>query len=240
MTPALACPFCRAHTVQPVREPVEIALGQRHATVVAERMRCSSCAQVFSTTAQMDEAQRAAADRIRADEGLLTGTEIRTIRESLALTQHDFEQLLGIGPKTVVRWERGTVFQNRATDLLVRLVASSIDTSTLLATWNGVSALAHPQRTAASPHTVPVTETASPARPASFASLDERYDVSAADAARRQNSRRARRKDDVRVLPIGPHLKKHEDAFETHILLDSTASPTVDAAAEQILDAYSV
>ena len=44
------------------------------------------------------------------------------IREGLGLTQQSFEQLLGVGPKTVVRWERGTVFQNRATDSLLRVI----------------------------------------------------------------------------------------------------------------------
>ena len=33
-----------------------------------------------------------------------------------------FEKLIGAGPKTVVRWERGSVFQNRTADTLMRVV----------------------------------------------------------------------------------------------------------------------
>lgn len=69
---------------------------------------------------QLERLGREAAARIRASEGLLTSDQIRAIRERLALSQAAFEQLLDVGPKTVVRWERGTVFQNRSTDALIR------------------------------------------------------------------------------------------------------------------------
>ena len=42
----------------------------------------------------------------------------------LGLSQADLEKTLGIGPKTVVRWEKGTVRQSRAADLLLRILAA--------------------------------------------------------------------------------------------------------------------
>lgn len=253
MTLSPACPFCRAHTLRLVREPIEIAFGQRQATVVAERLRCSTCDQTSINAEQLDLAQRVAADRIRTDEGLLTGAEIRRIRESLSLTQHDFERLLGVGPKTVVRWERGTVFQNRATDLLIRLVDSSTDALSLLATWNDVDRV-HQGRPAGETTLVASTRTnsttekmmaanteaSSPLRPVPTSNLDERYAVVAAgDASRTRRSGLGRRQGDPRVLPIGPHLAKHTDAFETRVSLDE-AAPSTETAAGQILDAYSL
>lgn len=59
----------------------------------------------------MDAVLRRAADQIRDEEGLLGPHEIRAIRERYRLSQADFERLLGTGPKTVTRWERGTVVQ---------------------------------------------------------------------------------------------------------------------------------
>jgi transcriptional regulator with XRE-family HTH domain len=53
---------------------------------------------------------------------LLRPTEIKALRETLELSQAEFEKLLGVGMKTVVRWEKGTVFQNQATDALLRAI----------------------------------------------------------------------------------------------------------------------
>ena len=65
--------------------------------------------------------------------------QIRGIRQGLGLTQDAFEKLLGVGPKTVVRWEKGTVFQNRSTDSLLRVVAAHPESARFLALLNGVS-----------------------------------------------------------------------------------------------------
>jgi len=81
----------------------------------------------------MDATLRRASDAIRAEEGLLLPSQIRSIREGLGLTQHAFEQLLGVGPKTVVRWEKGSVFQNKATDALLRIVGRFPEVTAFLA-----------------------------------------------------------------------------------------------------------
>ncbi len=64
--------------------------------------------------------------------------EIRGIREEFELSQAAFEQLLGVGAKTVVRWEKGTVFQNKSTDSLLRIVRQFPDAARALAEQNGV------------------------------------------------------------------------------------------------------
>lgn len=52
----------------------------------------------------------------------LTPDEIRGIRESFGLSQAAFEAALGLGPKTVVRWETGKVTPSRASTLLLVLL----------------------------------------------------------------------------------------------------------------------
>ena len=47
---------------------------------------------------------------------------LRAIREGYGLTQDALEQLLRVGPKTVVRWERGTVCQSAAVDTLLAVL----------------------------------------------------------------------------------------------------------------------
>lgn len=131
------CPMCEA-TAAPVREEREIRLGRRRTRVVHEFYRCERCGEEFFLPEQMDAVLRRAADQIRKEEGLLGPEQIRGIRERYRISQADFERLLGTGPKTVTRWERGTVVQNRATDSLLRLVAEDPENAAKLARWHGV------------------------------------------------------------------------------------------------------
>jgi len=71
--------------------------------------------------------------------------DIRGIRERLGLTQHAFEKLLGVGPKTVVRWEKGTVFQNGSTDSLLRVIDALPEAARFLAGVHGVALPDYPQ-----------------------------------------------------------------------------------------------
>lgn len=117
-----ACPLCggrvasrRTEIDQPVRLRETVRLSWRVTT-------CSNCGERFFGPGEMEAMQRAAAQVVRDREGLLAPEEIRAIRESMHLTQAAFERLLRVGAKTVVRWERGTSFQNRATDTLLRVL----------------------------------------------------------------------------------------------------------------------
>jgi HTH-type transcriptional regulator/antitoxin MqsA len=85
-------------------------------------MRCAECEEEYYTGTQArDSTARLQALR-RAREGLLTPEEIRQIRYRHRLSQRALEKILGLGPKTVVRWERGTVLQSKAADDVLRLI----------------------------------------------------------------------------------------------------------------------
>jgi len=116
------CPTCGG-LLDPVVEEREVTIGTRVASVLDEFSRCQVCEEDFYAPGQLDVTLRRASNVIRKEEGLLTPEEIRGIRERMGLSQHAFEKLLGVGPKTVVRWEKGTVFQNGATDSLLRVVS---------------------------------------------------------------------------------------------------------------------
>lgn len=87
-----------------------------------EIMGCSACDETHYTHEQALESSRARAGALRKHAGLLTPQQIRAFREALGLSQAQLERLLGTGPKTVVRWEKGTVCQSRAADRLLRLL----------------------------------------------------------------------------------------------------------------------
>lgn len=85
-------------------------------------MRCAACGEEYYTGAQAraSSARLLALRRVR--EGLLAPEEIRRIRRQHLLSQKALESILGLGPKTVVRWERGTVLQSKAADDVLRLI----------------------------------------------------------------------------------------------------------------------
>ena len=132
-----ACPVCDGPSVS-VSIERNIRIGSRSAEVLDEFLRCTECDEEFYLPGQMDALQLRASARIREEEGLLQPREVRAIRQGLGLSQSDFERLLGVGPKTVVRWEKGTVFQNRATDALLRLVRDVPGSARLLSERSGV------------------------------------------------------------------------------------------------------
>jgi HTH-type transcriptional regulator / antitoxin MqsA len=132
-----------------IREAASFEVGRRKAVVQVERYRCAQCAEELYTPAQADAAQIAAADEFRRQDGLLTPGEIKQIRSKYGLTQSELESLLGVGPKTVVRWERGTVFQNQATDKLLRILADVPEVFAYLSKVSG--AIAAPPQPATRP-----------------------------------------------------------------------------------------
>ena len=141
-----ACAQC-GKEMELVHEKDEFAIGSRRTTVDVERYRCESCDEVFYTPDQALQAQRAAATQMRAQEGLLAPEEIKQIRTQWSLSQSILERLLGVGPKTVVRWERGTVFQNSATDQLLRIIRDVPEAFAYLAEQRGlvIEPVVHPE-----------------------------------------------------------------------------------------------
>ena len=116
----IECVVCPG-LVSRVQTAIDVAVGKRESVSVEGLFaKCDSCGEVYLAPGEVDAVHRQASDTIRSREGLLGPDEIRAIRDSLGITQAGLEQLLRVGSKTVVRWERGTTFQNRATDTLLR------------------------------------------------------------------------------------------------------------------------
>jgi HTH-type transcriptional regulator/antitoxin MqsA len=127
------CALCGERSAVLVREETAVSIGRRRAVVEDERMRCDGCGSEYATPEQMERTQQRAVAAIRTEEGLLTPDEILRIRSKLGLSQVQLEALLRTGPKTVVRWERGTVFQSAAADTLLRLLDRDPDVAKALA-----------------------------------------------------------------------------------------------------------
>ena len=142
-----SCPVCGG-PLEAVSEEREIRIGTRCARVPDRFSYCKACEDAYYEPGHMDATLRRASEAIRREEGLLTPDQIRGIRQTLGLTQDAFEKLLGVGPKTVVRWEKGTVFQNRSTDSLLRVVGAHPESARFLARLHGVDLPARPRAVA--------------------------------------------------------------------------------------------
>ena len=100
------CPVCEGQSVRIVQRT---AAASARVSFRDELSHCDDCGEGFYTYEQSMASSRARTAALRKAEGLPTPEAIRNIRTSLSLTQAAFEQALGVGKKTVVRWERGTV-----------------------------------------------------------------------------------------------------------------------------------
>lgn len=137
-TGVAACPLCSG-ALRSVRERRTVAIGRRRVSIDDQFHRCDRCGNILYAPGEADASLRRAAEVVRREDDLLAPDEIRAIREALRLTQAQFEALLGTGPKTAVRWERGTVAQNITTDRLLRLIRADVANARRLAEWHRVS-----------------------------------------------------------------------------------------------------
>lgn len=133
----MACPRCTSGEMREVTEPTVVRFPGRSVTVTATFLRCGSCGKELWRPGQVEATHRAAAAQVRRDEDLLMPEEIRSIRESLGLTQEEFERLLRAGKKTVTRWETGEVFQARTADELMRVIRDVPGAAAYLAARRG-------------------------------------------------------------------------------------------------------
>jgi HTH-type transcriptional regulator/antitoxin MqsA len=134
---SIACFQCGGSATA-VEEPHTRSMSGRDVTFMDRFFRCPACGEAFYTGGMADDSLRRATAVLRAEDGLLAPAAIIAIRRTYGLTQAGMERLIGAGPKTVVRWERGTVAQNRTADTLLRVLRDRPDVVAALAEERGV------------------------------------------------------------------------------------------------------
>jgi putative zinc finger/helix-turn-helix YgiT family protein len=123
MSAAAECPICGQRAVESTDAPVTVEFRDASYDVPGFTYDvCRSCGEEFFAAGQVDAIHSVAVAMARTDQGLLTPAEIRQLRADLGLTQQGLEDVLGVGPKTVTRWEKGTVFQSAVADRFMRKI----------------------------------------------------------------------------------------------------------------------
>lgn len=101
--------------------------------------RCNTCGDEQVTEELAAAVQSAAARAYRERFQFLTGAAIRAVRDRLGLTQEQMENALGLGAKSLARWENERVLQNRSVDDLLRLVDRDPSALAFLARVHGTT-----------------------------------------------------------------------------------------------------
>lgn len=128
------CVICGRGPIREIERDWHIRVKETDLIVPGDRItHCESCGEDFYTGAQAQASDRRLADVRRRNEGLLTGEEILKVRQAASLSQAQLEAALGVGAKTVVRWENGTAVQSKAADDVLRLIALDRDNLRFLA-----------------------------------------------------------------------------------------------------------
>jgi HTH-type transcriptional regulator/antitoxin MqsA len=119
----IACPICGAtgaFTTERYDDDVKHN-GQVLSVHGLERSRCSACDSAPVMTDQIRRNQLVIADAKRRKDGLLSGDEIRKVREKLGLAQSAAATAFGGGGNAFSKYERGEVIQSFPMDRLLRL-----------------------------------------------------------------------------------------------------------------------
>jgi putative zinc finger/helix-turn-helix YgiT family protein len=120
------CSVCGARGTEITTRPVNMGSADAPLEVDPgfEYEHCTACGEDLIPASEMDGLLRKSVALDRTGSGMLGSDEIRGVRLDLGLTQVGFARLLGVGEKTVTRWETGTVVQSRMADRFIRVLAS--------------------------------------------------------------------------------------------------------------------
>ena len=111
-------------------------------SVRVEGLECYVCDQCGADPVYPDQIRRnqlRIADAKRKADGLLVGSEIRSIREHLGITQQEAAVLFGGGANAFSKYERGDVLQSVAMDRLLKAAAFFPDLFDFLRVEAGVA-----------------------------------------------------------------------------------------------------
>ncbi len=149
------CPLCgEGRLTQRTEETVAEHAGQQ-GKVTLHFAECDACGSEITGDADSRANKRAVLAFRKSVDGLLTGTEIRALREKYGITQDQAARLFGGGPKAFSKYEVDDVAHSAAMDTLLRLALGSEE-----AFWELV-AQKHmteelPARTTAQRHQMPI------------------------------------------------------------------------------------
>lgn len=134
------CPLCgEGHLTSRTEETVTEHAGQE-GKVTLHFAECNACGSEITDDADSRANKRAVLAFRKSVDGLLTGAEIRALRDKYGITQDQAARLFGGGPKAFSKYEADDVAHSAAMDTLLRLALTSEDTFWELVALKGMAA----------------------------------------------------------------------------------------------------
>ncbi|MDO3377821.1 type II toxin-antitoxin system MqsA family antitoxin [Geoalkalibacter halelectricus] len=121
--PSQICPLCAEGCLHAQIGKNRVEYKGQTAELDLHYSLCDACGSEQSDAAQLRTNKRAMMAFKKQVEGLLSGAEVRALRERLGINQAQAAQLFGGGPVAFSKYESDDVAQSEAMDKLLRLVA---------------------------------------------------------------------------------------------------------------------
>jgi HTH-type transcriptional regulator/antitoxin MqsA len=121
------CPLCGEGYVTPRTESMQTEYRGKQGTVMLRYAECDACGSEITGDADGRANKRAVLAFRKSVDGLLTGAEIRALREKFGITQEQASRLFGGGPKAFSKYEADDVAHSEAMNNLLCLVRHSED-----------------------------------------------------------------------------------------------------------------
>lgn len=132
------CPLCEVGYLHDHHEKTEMAYSGQKSMLDSCYSVCNACGAEQVTAEQARFNKRTMNAFKKTVDGLLTGKQVRGVRERLGLTQAQAAQIFGGGPVAFSKYESDDVAQSEAMDKLLRLAADVPDAFSYLAQKAGI------------------------------------------------------------------------------------------------------
>lgn len=140
MSDKMLCPLCgEGHLTSRTEETVTEYAG-RQGKVTLRFAECNACGSEITDDADSRANKRAVLAFRKSVDGLLTGAEIRALRDQYGITQDQAARLFGGGPKAFSKYETDDVAHSLSMDNLLRLVQRSEEAFAELVALKGMAA----------------------------------------------------------------------------------------------------
>lgn len=149
------CPLCGEGHLTPRTEETVTEYAGRQGKVTLRFAECDACGSEITDDGDSRVNKRAVLAFRKSVDGLLTGAEIRALRDKYNITQDQAARLFGGGPKAFSKYESDDVAHAAAMDTLLRLALRSEDTFWELVALKGMTS-EFPARVVAKRHTMDV------------------------------------------------------------------------------------
>lgn len=130
------CPICEEGQLHPQIGSNSVEYRGHQTSLDMHFSVCDACGSEQAGTAELRQNKRSMIEFRKKVDGLLTGSQVRSIRKNLGLSQAEAARVFGGGPVAFSKYESDDVAQSEAMDKLLRLSNELPSAFDLLCSWS--------------------------------------------------------------------------------------------------------